>query len=380
MGIRDQNLEGIGAVFATFSIRQTAGVDDLKDADVGKAVTVTASNQAAPTSDGSMLLGKLVDLTLTDADNGKRVATVQIGGIVTLSVVATVPVVGNRVVGGANPSTVELFFSTAPTLLPEFILREIKRGQKMRPGLADLGATSTVVNANRYTPFFISGSPTQPRFSLRPIGDGAEVPRLVVAEQLHTITIPDYGMALEVSYKALRHRTAAQFKVLLWYIGFRLQADKMGLVMNTILNGDGNANPATVFNTATTGVLTYSDLITFWAEFFPYEQNVILCHKDKLKSILTMAEFKDPMAGFKFQRTGEVVSPLGSKLVRSDDVPNDLVIGLDSRFAIEEVIAQPVMVEFDKVIEQKLEEAVISESVAYAKVIREASLVLDTVW
>lgn len=102
MGIRDQNLEGIGAVFATFTIRQTASVDDLKDADVGKAVTITASNQAAPTSDGSILLGKLVDLTLTDADNGKRVATVQIGGVVTLPVVATVPVVGNRVVGGAG--------------------------------------------------------------------------------------------------------------------------------------------------------------------------------------------------------------------------------------------------------------------------------------
>lgn len=283
-------------------------------------------------------------------------------------------------VGGPNPSTVELFFSTAPTLLPEFMLREIKRGQKMRPGLADLGATSTVINANRYTPFFVSGTPTQPKFSLRPIGDGAEVPKLVVAEQLHTITIPDYGMALEVSYKALRHRTTAQFKVLLWYVGFRLQADKMGLVVNTIVNGDGNANPATVLNTAATGVLTYADLITFWAEFFPYELNVVLCHKDKLKSILTLPEFKDPMAGFKFQRTGEVVSPLGSKLIRSDDVPNDLVIGLDSRFAIEEVIAQPVMVEFDKVIKAKLEEAVISESVAYAKVIKEASLVLDTVW
>jgi hypothetical protein len=86
------------------------------------------------------------------------------------------------------------------------------------------------------------------------------------------------------------------------------------------------------------------------------------------------------MAGFKFQRTGELVSPLGSTLIRCDDVPSDLVIGLDNRFSVEEVISQPLMVEYDKVIEQKLEEAVISESVAYAKVIKEAALVLDTVW
>ena len=86
------------------------------------------------------------------------------------------------------------------------------------------------------------------------------------------------------------------------------------------------------------------------------------------------------MAGFKFQRTGELVSPLGCTLIRCDDVPSDLLIGLDNRFAIEEVVSQSLMVEYDKVIQQKLEQAVISESVAYAKVIKDTSWVLDTQW
>jgi hypothetical protein len=86
------------------------------------------------------------------------------------------------------------------------------------------------------------------------------------------------------------------------------------------------------------------------------------------------------MAGYRFQGKGEMFSPLGSTLVRCDEVPDDLVIGLDSRFAVEEVITQPLMVEYDKIIEQRFEEAVISESVAYAKVIQEASVVLDTVF
>jgi hypothetical protein len=102
MGIRDQNLEATGAVFASFSIKQTGGVDDLKDADVGKSVTLTGNNQVGPTTDGSVLLGKLIDLTLTDAENGKRVATVQIGGVLTLPITITYPQVGDRVVGGAN--------------------------------------------------------------------------------------------------------------------------------------------------------------------------------------------------------------------------------------------------------------------------------------
>ncbi len=102
MGIRDQNLEAIGAVYATFSIKQTGGVDDLKDKDLGKAVTLTGSNQVGPATDGSVFLGKLIDLTLTDADDGKRVATVQVGGVMMVPITSTYPQVGDRVVGGAG--------------------------------------------------------------------------------------------------------------------------------------------------------------------------------------------------------------------------------------------------------------------------------------
>lgn len=102
MGIREQDLQEIGGVFATFSIKQTAGVDDLKDQDIGKAVQITSSNTVGPATDGSKVLGKLVDISLTDADNGKRVATVQITGVMTLPITTTYPVVGNRVVGGAS--------------------------------------------------------------------------------------------------------------------------------------------------------------------------------------------------------------------------------------------------------------------------------------
>ena len=102
MGVRDQNLEATGAVYLTFEISQTAGVDDLKDSDVGKAVQLASSNRVKPTTDGALLLGKLVALTLTDADNGKRKATVQVAGVMTLGISATYPVTGNRVLGAAS--------------------------------------------------------------------------------------------------------------------------------------------------------------------------------------------------------------------------------------------------------------------------------------
>ncbi len=281
--------------------------------------------------------------------------------------------------GGKTPTTVEQFYQQAPGLLPEFMLREIKKGQAMRPELSRIIANTTTVATNKYTPFFIDTSDSS-KFSLRPVGDGAEIPQLLVTEQQHPVNVTDYGLALKASYKALRYRATSQFRVLMWYIGFKIQTDKIGVLVDCIINGDGNSNAATVINAASTGSLTYADLITLWSSFSPFEMNTIVCHLDQMKTILGMDEFKDPLAGYRFQKTGELFNPLGASLIRSDEVASDLLIGLDHRFAVEEVITQPLMVEYDKIIEQRFEEAVITESVTYAKVIKEASVVLDTVF
>ncbi len=101
MSIRDQNLESIAPVLATFKVHQTSAVDDLKDANIGEPLTLTGDYEVGPVSDGDLVLGKLIALTLTDNDNGKRQATVQIGGVCRLKTSATYPSVGDRLVGGS---------------------------------------------------------------------------------------------------------------------------------------------------------------------------------------------------------------------------------------------------------------------------------------
>jgi len=283
-------------------------------------------------------------------------------------------------VSGKNPTTVELFYQGAPALLPEFMRREITRGMNMRPELKTLLSSTSSVPGNRYTPFAVDTSAADTVWSLRPVAEGANVPAVLVNEQLNTITVPDYGLVLKATYKSLRHRTAEQFKVLLWYIGYRLQTDKMALLIDVLRNGDGNDNAAETINTDISGTLDYDDLVKFWAELHPFELNTLICSKEAIRTILNLSEFKDPLAGFKFQSTGELVNPLGARLIRCDEAPDDLIIGMDRRFAVEEVITQPLTIEYDKIIEQRIEEAVISESVAYAKIIQDAAKVLDSSW
>lgn len=100
MTIRPHNLETIAPVFATFKIHQTAGADDIDDTNIGEPVSLAGDYEIGRTSSGSILLGKLIALTLSDGDDGERLATVQIGGVCTLAVSSTVPTIGNRVVGG----------------------------------------------------------------------------------------------------------------------------------------------------------------------------------------------------------------------------------------------------------------------------------------
>lgn len=102
MSVREQNLETVSPVFATFAIHQTAGSNDLSDADIGSAVSLSGDFEVGPSTNGSQLLGKLIALTLSDSDGGNRVATVQIGGIMSLPITTTYPQVGNAVVGGAS--------------------------------------------------------------------------------------------------------------------------------------------------------------------------------------------------------------------------------------------------------------------------------------
>ena len=102
MSIREHNLDAVAPLLVTFKVSQTGGVDDLKDADIGCAVTMTGNDEVGPVSDGDMCVGKLIALSLTDADTGKRVASVQIGGICRLPIATTYPTPGDRVVGAAN--------------------------------------------------------------------------------------------------------------------------------------------------------------------------------------------------------------------------------------------------------------------------------------
>ena len=139
MAVRDQNLDAVAPVLATFTIKQTTGVDDLKDANIGEPVVLTASGEVGPIGDGVQLLGRLISLTLSDNDDGDRLAAVQVGGICRLAITTTYPTVGNRVVGGASGTVKQ-----APTVASDPAGGNVARGTVLEVN----GTTDCVILLN----------------------------------------------------------------------------------------------------------------------------------------------------------------------------------------------------------------------------------------
>ena len=89
-------------------------------------------------------------------------------------------------------------------------------------------------------------------------------------------------------------------------MGRQIGIDETDDMIETMQAGDGNPGSAnTPIAVATPGTLTYADVVALYQQFpIGYQMRQVITNDAELKNVLTMAEFKDPMAGFDFVRTG----------------------------------------------------------------------------
>ena len=105
--------------------------------------------------------------------------------------------------------------------------------------------------------------------------------------------------------------------------------------------------------------------------------NTLLVSNDMMLAMLKLPEFQNPLTGLNFQGTGTLTAPLGAKLLRSGMVPAGTVIGLDKRYALEQVSASEILVEYDKLIDRQLERAAITSISGFGKICDGAACVLN---
>ena len=122
--------------------------------------------------------------------------------------------------------------------------------------------------------------------------------------------------------------------------------------------------------------MSYGALLDFWSQFDPYTMNTMLVSSDMMLAMLRLPEFQNPLTGLNFQGTGTLTSPLGAKLLRTSAMPAKTVIGLDRKYALEQICGSEITVEYDKLIDRQMERAAITSISGFAKLFTDAAKVL----
>ena len=284
---------------------------------------------------------------------------------------------------GAGSSPVEKFFATSDSavLFPEYIARTVRQGMEENDILPNIVATTTVIDAMDYRSIY--SVPTEDDKELKDVAEGAEIPTTEIKTKEHLVNLKKRGRMLVASYEAIRFQKLDLFSVMLRQIGAYMQKQLLKDAVNVIIDGDGNENAAIAYSvgsspiSGTSGKLEYNQLVEFWAQFDPYTMNTLLCSTPTMTAMLKIPELQNPLTGLNFQGTGKLSTPLGAQLCRSSVVDDNVIIGLDNRYALEQVRAGDVMVEFDKIIDRQLERAAISTISGFAKICDGASCVLN---
>ncbi|MBR5562114.1 MAG: phage major capsid protein [Clostridia bacterium] len=280
-------------------------------------------------------------------------------------------------VGGPASDVVDKFFknSQSAVLFPEYVSRAVKQGLEQADILADVVASTTSIDGLDYRS--ISSIPTEEEKEIKVVKEGAFIPETTIRTKENLVKLKKRGRSLVASYEAIRFQRLDLFTVTLRQIGAYIARTLLKDAIDVLENGDGNGNAAETVSVAQAGALTYADLVNFWNGFDPYELNTIVADPAVMAEMLNMEQFRDAAAGLNFHGKGDMITPLGAKLLKSSAVGEGKLIGIDKTAALEMVKAGDIMTEYDKLIDRQLERAVISCTAGFAKIFDGASKVLS---
>ena len=282
---------------------------------------------------------------------------------------------------GAGSSSVEKFFRTmdSAVLFPEYIARTVRQGMEENDIIPSIVATTTVIDSLDYRSIY--SVPTDSDKELQLVEEGETIPETQVKTKEKLVSLVKRGRMLVASYEAIRFQKLDLFGVMLRQIGAYIQKQQLIEAVDVLVAGDeDSAAIEYVVGTdpisGTRGTLGYDQLVEFWGQFDPYTMNTMLCSTGTMAKMLKIPELQNPMTGLNFQGTGKAGTPLGAQVHRTGVLSDDVIIGLDNRYALELVKAGDVMVEYDKLIDRQLERAAITTISGFGKICDGAAAVL----
>lgn len=261
-------------------------------------------------------------------------------------------------VSGSNADFVEKFFTTTESavLFPEFVKRTIKQGID-ESILSNIVAVSTKTDGNVVQGITISE--TTPYDTATTQGD--ELPATTISEGSTSSTLNKIGRIISASYEVVRLQRLDVFAVALKAIGMKLGNAMTKDAITALISGAPN--------TETDGdVIAYSDLANLYSKFADFDMTTLIASPTIVSQILKMEEMKECTS----KNWKEIILPFGASLLKSSQINDTTVIGLDKNYALELAANTDLIIETDKLIDRQLDRISVSVKIGFKKIIPDA--------
>ncbi|MGW9128161.1 phage major capsid protein [Paenibacillus chitinolyticus] len=268
---------------------------------------------------------------------------------------------------GAQSDKVSKFFQTNSDnllLFPAVIEQSIRKGLEENNIIQQLVATTTnLSDSDTYKTLIWEDVPEDQE--LRRVAEGGPLPKTKITLGNKEITVFKYGRMLEASYEALKNQRLNVYLLQMQRFGYRLALNEVEMAIQVLMNGDGGVSGADTFKISelggTANTMAYKPFVKFKGKFKDgYLPNIFLAEEELYTDTVLLDQFNNAFLGYQFAVTGEAQKILGGQPVRCDKVPVKKMIGIDTRFALNRVIATPLRIEYDKLIDTQIERSAIS--------------------
>lgn len=299
---------------------------------------------------------------------------------------------------GIQSSSMMKFFTTDENrmLFPEFIIRQLRQISGMPSIINDLVASTRVINGDSAKQIVLdlsntpAGQKNKQALKKRRIAEGANIPVAELKLGETSIKIYKYGIGVKATYEVLRRTTVDMFRKQMELVSVQASYDEVGAVIDVVLNGDGNTNPAVVYKAtdlnedATEGKLDEITLVKFLVKQAPFNFDTLIVDEDVYTQICTILMDKNltnainPKVSFEFPQG--LLSNL--KVIYSKDLGQTTdkkhqIIGLAKNYAIEKTVeAGSTINEVAKTVENQTQIAVLTENAGFNKIDSRASAIL----
>jgi len=266
-------------------------------------------------------------------------------------------------ISGSECDRVEKFFTSTESavLFPEFIRRAIKQGIDSS-AMSDISAVHTICSSSQYLGCAINDNASYDTTT----SQKNAIPITEITEQTSPLALNKYARAIHISYEAIRKQRLDVLAVMLRSVGVKLGNAIVKAAVNVLKTNSGSSTSASGSN------FTYSDLANLCGKFKDFNLNTVLASPAVLANILTM----DQMLESSSENPGEAMLPFGARILKTAQLDDKTIIGIDKDFALEMVTGTDLIMETDKIIDNQLSTITISIQTGFRTIMTDAVHIL----